>query len=340
MWHHSKAQAGERTAGKLQNVKVGVPDAVQASFGWLHPNTVVERMPAGFSGATVWKVTCRDQSYALKRWPVGHPVHLDLSSIHQLIIQLRLDSLSAIPEVCQTTKNESVLSVAGTLWDACSWQRGQPDSQPDNSRLKSAMELLARVHVLWRTGNERRSAICPAVLLQHRRLYDWTTMEIEQVKQQATHVHLFCEAVNLFKKHRSQALQRLASWLHRKVPLQPCLGDVWCEHILFEGNQVTGLIDFGGVRYDHPAQDLARLIGSYTQGDAVRRLAALSYYSPLTPELEQLTVLLDEAGAIVGVGNWLRWMVLEKRIFADQSRAIKRLQLLVNRLSRPQDHLL
>ena len=76
-----------------------------------------------------------------------------------------------------------------------------------------------------------------------------------------------------------------------EISLHPCLGDVWAEHVLFEGNQITGLIDFGGMRYDHPAQDLARLLGSYTQGDVLRRQLALTQYAPEQhQELESLTI--------------------------------------------------
>ncbi len=332
MWHHSKAQAGQGTAGNPQNVAVGVPDPVKTSFGWLQPGTIVETVLPGFSGAHVWKVTCRDQSYALKRWPAGQPVHLSLPSIHQLMIQARRGGVTVIPEVCRTGAKETCLSFDNSFWDACSWQHGQPDPQPNESRLRSAMKLLTSLHAIWRTSNERRTASCPAIQLQHRRLLEWTTIELEWLKQQVAHHPLFRQAAVLFELHRPGALRRLAPWLNHQVALQPCLGDVWADHVLFEGDQVTGLIDFGSVRFDHPTQDLARLIGSYTQGDAVRRQLALSYYAPMTNEWEQLLMVLDDSGTIVGLGNWLRWLILEKRTVVDPHRTMARLQKLVMRL--------
>ena len=35
----------------------------------------------------------------------------------------------------------------------------------------------------------------------------------------------------------------LNRWADRDVPLQPCIRDVWHDHVLFEGDKVTGLID-------------------------------------------------------------------------------------------------
>jgi hypothetical protein len=56
--------------------------------------------------------------------------------------------------------------------------------------------------------------------------------------------------------------QRLAPWCHRPVPLQPCLCDSWHDHVLFESDAVTGLIDYGSAKIDHVAVDLARMLGS------------------------------------------------------------------------------
>jgi Ser/Thr protein kinase RdoA (MazF antagonist) len=332
MWHHSKAQVGQGTAENLQNVQVDVPGTVQAAFGWPAQRTQVMPAQPGFSGASVWKITTQDNVFALKRWPLGQPAYLDLKTIHHLMQQARLAGLHVVPEVQRTIDGDTVVTNSGVLWDACSWQPGQSDLEPSENRMKSAMVLLSRLHALWRSQNERRFGVCPGVMLQYRRLSEWTVDELELLKRKAALTGLFRVALTLFEQYRSHAIQSLTPWLNRRFTLQPCLGDVWADHVLFDGDQVTGLIDFGGARYDHPAQDLARLIGSYTQGNAIQRQLALSYYTPRTDEMEQLSILLDDNGSIVSLGNWLRWLILERRHLPDHSRAISRLHQIVNRL--------
>lgn len=333
MWHHSKAQTGEGTAGNSQNEGVGIPETVLAAYGWLPVGIKIEAVQPGFSRASVWKVTHQDRSYALKLWPANQPAYFELRAIHRLMLQARQAGLSCIPEIQRTIRGDSVFAHQGVHWDASTWLPGHPQAQPTEEQLKQAMNLLSKLHAVWRISNERRFDICPAVTLQHRRLLGWTVDELEQLRQKAPTTGPYREAVMLFDQYRSQTLQRLEPWLTIRVSLHPCLGDVWAEHVLFEGNQITGLIDFGGMRYDHPAQDLARLLGSYTQGDAIRRQFALAQYAPVNPELESLTILLDDCGTIVGLGNWLRWLLLEKRVFADHTRTLDRLQILLNRLT-------
>ena len=51
------------------------------------------------------------------------------------------------------------------------------------------------------------------------------------------------------------------------APLQVCHGDLWHDHVLFSGEEVTGLIDFDAMKIDSRALDLARLLGSLVKDD-------------------------------------------------------------------------
>src|SRR5437763_1299451 len=57
--------------------------------------------------------------------------------------------------------------------------------------------------------------------------------------------------------HVAASTAALTPWADRPVPVQPCLCDVWHDHVLYTGDAVTGLIDYGEVKPDHPAVDLA-----------------------------------------------------------------------------------
>ena len=98
----------------------------------------------------------------------------------------------------------------------------------------------------------------------------------------------------------------------RSAVLQPCLCDVWHDHVLFEGDAVTGLVDYGGVKVDNVATDLARLLGSLAGDDPVLRDAGLRAYSrlrPLSLAEEALVPVLDRTGTLLGIANWLRLAV-------------------------------
>jgi Ser/Thr protein kinase RdoA (MazF antagonist) len=121
------------------------------------------------------------------------------------------------------------------------------------------------------------------------------------------------------------------------MPLQPCLCDVWHAHVLFEGEAVTGLVDYGSVKVDHVAVDLARLLGSLVEGDARRTAAGLTAYRRLrrlTQREAELVGVLDETATVLAVANWLRWLYHEGRRYDDRAAVTARLAGLVRRLER------
>ena len=114
------------------------------------------------------------------------------------------------------------------------------------------------------------------------------------------------------------AVARLAPLANVPLPLQPCIRDVWHDHVLFEGDTVTGLIDFGAVRIDTPATDVARLLGSLVGDDATgwrEGLAAYCAVRPLTDHEPLAVFALDTAGTILAGCNWIRWIYKEGRQF-------------------------
>ena len=65
----------------------------------------------------------------------------------------------------------------------------------------------------------------------------------------------------------------------RVVALQPCLRDARPEHLLFTGERVTGLVDFGAMAIESVAADLARLLAEWVGADRSARADALDAYS-------------------------------------------------------------
>jgi aminoglycoside phosphotransferase (APT) family kinase protein len=215
------------------------------------------------------------------------------------------------------------------------WQPGQAETQTACSpeRLRAAVQAVAQVHAVWRAGTMTKG-VCFGAQHQHQRLAEWTSAELALLRASLQgSPSVYSSGAYLFADQREHAMKQLTPWLCRKVMLHQCLGDIWSAHVLFTGDEVTGLIDYGGMRLDHPAQDLARLLGSMCPGDAQLRQIGLDAYHGQA-EMKDLAVVMEKTGAIVGIGNWLRWLLLEKRKFADQSLAEKRFTQLVQQLRR------
>jgi homoserine kinase type II len=127
----------------------------------------------------------------------------------------------------------------------------------------------------------------------------------------------------------------LAPWHDRPVPLQWCVGDVWHDNLLFTGNQLTGLIDYGAVKVDHVAADLGRMLGSLVGDDEglfARGLWAYAAEAPLDAGAGELARVLDQTGVVLAAANWLRRLYGDREAFPDRAAVARRLAALVGRM--------
>lgn len=127
----------------------------------------------------------------------------------------------------------------------------------------------------------------------------------------------------------------LEPWIARIVPLHPCLCDIWHDHVFYQAERVSGLIDYGSVRIDHSAVDLARLLGSLAADDTQAWHEGMKAYAavkPLSTDEQSLAAALDRTGTILGAAAWLKWLYHDGRSFSDRQVIAKRLEILVQRL--------
>jgi Ser/Thr protein kinase RdoA (MazF antagonist) len=120
-----------------------------------------------------------------------------------------------------------------------------------------------------------------------------------------------------------------------EVPLQPCIRDVWHDHILFTGDRVTGLVDFDAMGSGSVAGDVARLLGSLAGDNASLWSIGLEAYGSLRPlsDVEQtLLTALDRSGVILAALNWVEWLYRERREFPNAAAVANRLDELLPRL--------
>src|SRR5581483_3309419 len=130
-------------------------------------------------------------------------------------------------------------------------------------------------------------------------------------------------------------LRDLEPWMSFCCPVQPCLCDPWHDNLLFEGDRLTGLVDYGTVKADHVAVDLARMMGSLVGDDPEGWECGLRAYRQvrgLNDTEERLAHVLDRTGTILAVVNWLRLLCHEGRSYEDIPAVARRLECLLNRL--------
>lgn len=318
-------------AAKQQSATQSIPEAVISAFGWMPTRLHVESVRPGFSGALVWKITVDEYLYTLKRWP--RKGYFPIEPMVQLTTLAYQTGLLYVPQFKATAQGNSSILQDGYHWTASTWQAGTADVQPSQVRLQHAIEALAKLHAVWKHALPRQKAPCPTVQRAYQLLAAWSDDDLGRLRILTSQNTLYSRAYETFRQLRQPTQAKLEPWIHRKVMQQWCVGDLWSDHVLFTGDEVSGIVDYGSVRLDHPALDLARLIGSYTQGHAVLRSQALTYYRPASDELEALTVLLDEVGSVASLSNWLCWLCIETRQFADMDRVKERLTQLLHRLS-------
>ena len=91
------------------------------------------------------------------------------------------------------------------------------------------------------------------------------------------------------------------------VKVQCCWGDARRENILFNGNEITGFIDYCAMRKDCREVDVSRMISSFAGDDYLMWTKALNAYSESAPINYLVCRKLDILGTIVSLYRWLKW---------------------------------
>jgi Ser/Thr protein kinase RdoA (MazF antagonist) len=320
-------------------------DAVLQQVLALYPGILSGEPPnflgnhGGFSGARLWQVS--RSTLCLKAWPANGIDAGYLSNVHERMRQGRAAGLDFVPNVLLTRDGRSAVEHAGRTWDVTTWMPGAADflQCPSKVRLQAACVALARLHSVWacRTSLER----CPAVLRRMKSIALWQELRthgwrpafaagsIDPVQPWAE------RAWDLVLQHLDALPGLLQPFAERRVPSHPCLCDVWSAHILFRSEEVSGIVDYGSLKDDHAAVDLARLLGSLVGDDEDAWALGLRCYRELRPLAEweeRLARTLDRTGTVLAAANWLRWLYHEGRDYDDRQAVASRFETLVRRM--------
>jgi len=307
----------------------------------------------GFSGAQVWRIEVGDAAYALRAWPPqGLPI-TRLCGLHRLLRFVHQQGVTAVPVPLATRNGETVVQADGRQWQLEPWMPGTADfaDHPTPIRLQRIMQCLADWHraaarFIPRAGEETwfasaEIAVSPGVIERSERIEFWSPERVRHWEDrlrgrppdESTAIGLQILQGYRQAAPRVQADLRNAAAL--RVPLQPCLRDVWHDHLLLTGDEVTGLIDAGACRAESVAADLARLLGSFFEDDRQRWSEALEIYQqhrPLSMDELRLVEVFDRSTVLLSGMAWLEWLLMERRRFAEPQRVHERLKTIVRRL--------
>lgn len=299
----------------------------------------------GFSGARFWRVMTSWGTLCLRRWPPESPALEELEFIHAVLRHVSERGCHIIPAPYANRLNKSYLRYGGHLWELSPWLPGKPDflKAPSTDRLRAALIALAEFH---RQASDFSLSVAqkgPSTSLQQRRdqLLRWLRGDLQSLAA-AIRPGLWPELesparriLGLVPGVADKVLAHLDDCARRNLALQPCIRDIWHEHVLFERTCVTGLVDFGSMRVDTIACDVARLLGSMALDDHRMWQAGLEAYQSvrkLSETERDLIVAFDRSTVLMAGLNWLDWIYRQERAFENYQPIPARLQEIAGRL--------
>ena len=298
----------------------------------------------------MWRLATPRGLLCLRRWPAEHPSAERLRFIHAVLAQVWAGGFTRVAVPVSTVDGATFVSHDGHLWELAPWLPGSADVQPSPTpqRLAAALRALAEFHRAaadFRHDGPRH-APAPAIAQRLSQLQALERGGLARLRRAinpdlwpelASIATCYCELV-------AHALPRIAAEVAAvvdlAVPWQPCLRDIWREHVLFDGDkvlgdEVSGLIDYGALRVDSVAADLSRLLGSFVADDRPRWAEGLQAYEairPLSAEESRLLPVCDRSAVLLGGINWITWVFEERRSFDQPEQVVRRLQNCLDRL--------
>ncbi len=299
----------------------------------------------GFSGARFWRLRMTGDLVCLRCWPGEHPSRERLEYIHSVLQLVDSQGVNVVPVPLLNCQGCSYVAHAGHLWELSPWMPGEADYHraPNRVKLAAAMQTLARFHVAASSDQRRCRFVDGSPGIANRldfldRLMQGGCQDISvrigpaswpELEQRARRI------VGLFHEIASPVLAVLNSTRNLHVCAQPVIRDIWHDHVLFAGDDVAGLIDFGSMQNDCVSTDIARLLGSLVGDDADGWKCGLDAYRrerSLSPDEESLVAAFDVSAVLLSGMNWLQWIYVEERRFDQRATILSRLDVTINRM--------
>jgi Ser/Thr protein kinase RdoA (MazF antagonist) len=224
-------------------------------------------------------------------------------------------------------------------WELLTWVPGEPrlETNPTRELLVNAAAALAQLHSCTETIPYSPLIMKGAVLRDvSRGIQDRARLARDWIEHDAAKVSKLLEQrvfpqpiLRLFKLQQA-AFRKYGSFLteifqnafrahDRKLPV---LRDVQPGHVIFNGSVVAGFIDLSAARADSAMSDLARLLQRWRFAESAWYADAVEAYHrfrPLTSDERLVLEAYDVSARMLTGVQWLQWIVLEEREFANQT---------------------
>jgi Ser/Thr protein kinase RdoA (MazF antagonist) len=303
------------------------------------------RAAGSFSGARLWRLETLGAPLCLRRWPAEFPTQERLEFIQAVLWHVNQEGFSLVPVPLETRQRVGHVFHGGHFWELAPWLPGKADYRqaPSPVKLTAALKALAAFHRAAQTFPLAESPMMrsPAIAERSRRLQALQSGGLASLAAaiQPRDWPALAERARLLVDLFPSAAQRVAKLLSDGadllVPIQPVIRDVWHEHVLFSGDTVSGLVDFGGLKAESVAADVARLTGSMVADDPAGWQTALNGYESvrmLSPCERRLVTVFDRSSVLLSGFQWLEWIYAEGRVFEDRAAVEGRLDEILARL--------
>ena len=306
----------------------------------------------GFSGADIFHLKLHTGEFCLRGWLPNALPEERILGLHRLLEFVEQQGVSQIAVPVKSKRGRSLVSHQGRFWQLEPWLTGDANfhANPCRDKLRSAMETLANWHHVaaefspnknelnWFRCEQR--SVSPAVQERLKKIARWQNGHAKKVQrimcaERETEFRQLGTRVFLaFDRLAPRIMNELRAVLEQPFSLQPCLRDIWHDHVLFEGNSVTGLIDLSACRLENIATDLARLLGSLVEDDREAWTFAVNSYRQLHEFSDaewNLMRILDHSTVLLSGLFWLNRKYLQPARILDERAVLDRLRGIVRR---------
>ena len=282
----------------------------------------------GLSGARIWRYESGVGTVAVRAWPQHRPERQTLERIHARLAEAAF--LEFVPSPHAARDGATIQEAGSRFWEVSPWMPGEadPGRPPPMAKLSAGFLALGELHRAWARHRVRGPSRGIIIRVQEiGALRDGGFDELERAVP--PHDDPRCDLarrwLTVARSLAPRVLRSTRSDTERDGFIQPCVRDVRPDHLLFRGETLSGLIDYGALAVDSVAHDLARLLTEWVGPNQTARAEALAAYESARPlDLTERALIgaFERTMCLLMGSYWIRWHFVQRRSFDDSAAVL------------------